>query len=61
LLPRRDWRDRKTPGNIAAPGANIESRQAMLGEENMTSVMRPLSQSSLPGFLQDILQNLIFA
>jgi hypothetical protein len=33
LLPRRDRRDRKPPGNIAAPGANIESRQAMLGEE----------------------------
>jgi hypothetical protein len=33
LLPRRDRRDRKTPGNIAAPGPNIESRQAMLGEE----------------------------
>jgi hypothetical protein len=42
LLPRRDRRDRKTPGNIAAPGANIESRQAMLGEEKM-NVMRLLS------------------
>ena len=35
VLPRRDWRDRKTSGNIAAPGANIESRQAMLGAEKI--------------------------